>query len=86
MKTFDLVQDSNGTVLKAGLFQDDKSAKETFLSELGYSINPKTDDENVKEFTLVNSEEDDYSSFLSQYYENALQEALTILGYSVYEN
>jgi hypothetical protein len=85
MKTFDLVQDSTGTVLKEGLFHDDQVAKETFLSELGYDLNPKLDDENVKEFTLINNDED-YHSFLSQHYETALQEALTILGYSVYQN
>jgi hypothetical protein len=87
MKAFDLVQDSTGKTIKTDLFANELIAKESFIKELGYTFEPKCDLDNdeIKTYTLF-SEEEGSKPFLSDYYETALLQALTILGYSVYEN
>ncbi len=86
MNSYDIIQDTDGKLITSLLASDDTTAKENFISSMGYELSPKLDNEDVKEFTLHSNEDGWDRSFLSNYYDTALQEALSLLGYSIYES
>lgn len=86
MNSYDIIQDTDGKFITSLLAADDTTAKENFISSMGYDLTPKLDDEDVKEFTLHSNEDGWDRSFLSNYYDTALQEALSLLGYSMFES
>lgn len=86
MNSYDIIQDTDGKFITSLLAADDTTAKENFISSMGYELSPKLDNEDVKEFTLHSNEDGWDRSFLSNYYDTALQEALSLLGYSIFES
>lgn len=85
MKTFELTNNKGDSVLS--LISDTiHNASQSALHNLGYYVDPITDSDEVKDYHLFDLESgEQVSVFKTFYYENALTEALSVLGYSVYE-
>lgn len=85
MKTFELTNNKGDSALS--LISDTiHNACQSALHNLGYYVDPITDSDEVKDYHLFDLESgEQVSVFKTFYYENALTEALSVLGYTVYE-
>lgn len=60
---------------------------EQALSHLGYRVEPKSKDENVRDYFLIDSDTgEQIHTFKDYLYENACNFALSYLGYSLFES
>jgi hypothetical protein len=87
MKTFDLT-DSKGNSVMTIMADTIHNATYRALNNLEHTVTPyiDNDDDTVMDYHLVDTNsKEEVSVFKTFFYENALTEALSILGYSVYE-
>ena len=85
MKTFDLTNNKGDSVLSI-IQTDIHKASQTSLHNLGYYVEPTDDTDEVKDYHLFDLEsKEQIAVFKTFFYENAVTEGLSILGYTVYE-
>lgn len=85
MLEFDLIQDIDGKALNTILSPSMDAAIEDSLTTLGFRVEPKGSDDNVRSFYLIdNNSNQEVFTFKHYFYESACIEALSVLGYSIY--
>jgi hypothetical protein len=68
------------------LNEENGCVDEQALSHLGYRVEPKSKDENVRDYFLIDSDTgEQIHTFKDYLYENACNFALSYLGYSLFE-
>lgn len=90
MKSHILVTDEHPTETQELFLLPEEEAgcvDEQALSHLGYRVEPKSKDETVRDYFLVDSESgEQIHSFKDYLFENACNFALSYLGYSLFES
>ncbi len=85
MHSFELVEDKTGKYVNSCLLENDEQANEFFLNKLGYTLSSNEDTDEVKEYVLSSDDGEEQRNFLSTFKLQAQIEALTMLGYSVFQ-
>lgn len=90
MKSYILVTDERQTETQE-LYLDNEEkagcADEQALFHLGYRVEPKTKDDEVRDYFLVDDDSgEQIHTFKDYLYENACNFALSYLGYSLFES
>lgn len=85
LKEYALISDIDGKLTTMTLAKDDVEAHEKFMNLLGFSLRVNDADNGNQEYSIVNNDTKEVEKvFLDYLYENALLEAMTIMGHTVY--
>jgi hypothetical protein len=87
LTSFDLVSDNDGSVVTTSNDTDYQSAVLNSINYIGFSLRSNMNENGVLECELVNSHTNEVEKeFVSYSQEAAEIEALSLLGYSIYES
>jgi hypothetical protein len=86
MTTYDLYNDETNEIEEFVIAKDSDAAYERALFQLSARVEPKTSDTNVRDYFVISDCGDQLFKFSEYMYERACIEALSLLGYSLFEN